>query len=225
MPRINGRYFNRPLQERVADRSITGRKLILVEGPDDIWFFDALLADLGAPVDEVQVIDYEGKSSIGRTLGPLLLDPAVLGGGVTAIAIIQDADGDIARARKNISDACASVGLTGGSYGGFSVSVSHPALSIGTFALPDGAANGDLDTLLFETLNGEPVSQHVEDYAMAAGFSAVHDAGKRKTQAYLASQSPIARGAGMGASNGHFRIRHASVDQVRNFISALLALP
>lgn len=225
MARANGRYFNRPLQERVADRSINGRKLILVEGPDDIWFFDALLSDLGAPVHEVQVIDYEGKTNISRTLGPLLFDPAVTGGDVTAIAIVQDADGDVAVARQNIDRACAEVGLVGGSYAGFANSTSHPMLSVGTFALPNGIVNGDLDALLFETLAGTPVHAHVEAYATAAGFTARPDVGKRKVQAYLASQSPLARGAGMGASNGHFQIGHVSVKPVRDFVAALLALP
>lgn len=225
MGRAKGHYFNRPLQERVANRSVTGRKIILVEGPDDIWFFDALLADLGAPEDEVQVMDYEGKSNIDRTLGPLLLDPAVTDGSVTAIAIVQDADGNLTKAKENIENACTAVGLIGGSYAAFSASISHPGLSVGTFALPDGGTSGDLDTLLFETLSGTVLHGHVEAYAAAAGFSAVHDRGKRKTQAYLASQDPIARGAGMGASNGHFQIRHASVDPIRNFVSALLALP
>ena len=224
MVRARGRYFNRPLQERVADRSITGRKLIIVEGPDDIWFFDALLASLGAPIDEVQVLDYEGKDSIARTLGPLLLDPAVTDGTVTAIAIVQDADGDVAVARRNIDEACAEVGLAGGTYGGFTASTSHPTLSIGTFALPDGALNGDLDTLLFDTLAGSPIHAHVESYATTAGFAARPDVGKRKTQTYLASRSPIARGAGMGAANGHFDVTHPSITPVRDFVAALLAL-
>lgn len=217
------RFFNPPPPHRESDRSIYGTKLLLVEGPDDIWFFDGLLRALSASTDDIQIIDYSGKDSLRRTLAPMLADPKVVEGFVRAIGIVQDADGSYAKAKERIEQACSSEGISHPSFGSFSADPKFGFLC-GAFVLPNNDADGDLDTLLYGTAVGSPEYAHVESYAGSVGVATKADAGKRKSQVLLASKEKLCRGAGRGAAHGYFDLSHPSLADVTEFVTKLIAI-
>jgi hypothetical protein len=55
-------FIQRP--EPQAPSTIRGNHLILVEGQDELHFFDALLSKMAADPSKVQVLEYGGKDSL-----------------------------------------------------------------------------------------------------------------------------------------------------------------
>jgi hypothetical protein len=69
--------------------AIVERKLLLVEGKDEVNFFTAALRDHLNLVG-IQVIDYSGKTRLSGFLRTLAADPVFAS--VTGIGVIRDAD-------------------------------------------------------------------------------------------------------------------------------------
>lgn len=223
MARQPGKFYNAPPSRIQTDRKITGRKLLLVEGPDDIYFFNALLTEMGADLNDIQVMDYEGKTRLPAVFSLLMRAPEVEAGEVTAIGLVQDADGDLAAARGNIDSAWAGVGLDVAPYGHFGASQVRPNLSIGSFALPDCATSGDLDEMLFASVAGDAAHTATEVFMGSVGLAPAPKFYKRSTQVYLAAKPDLCRGSGRGAENGYFDLAAPGLGAIRQFVTSLMA--
>lgn len=223
MSQPSKKYFNAPLSEHQADRKIYGKKVLLVEGPDDIWFFNTLLARLNAPAEDVQIIDYDGTPKLRRTFASLLLDQKVASGHVNAIAVVQDADEDEASARRNVISAFSLEGISEPEFGTFRTDDSR-GIAVGAFILPNNSDAGNLDQMLYMTMSESAAHAQTEIFSRALGLEERTDVYKRKTQVYLASQNEICRGAGRGAARGYFDMTHERISGITDFIENFLAL-
>lgn len=222
MARMPGKFYNFAPNRPQSDRSISGKKILLVEGPDDIYFFNALLVELNAPVEEIQIIDYEGKDRLSAIFSLLIKAPEVESGDVVAIGLVQDADGDLDRAKANIDEAWRAVGLDVAPYGVFSKSKLRKSLSIGSFALPDCKSSGDLDEMLFSSSSNDAAHPLSLSFLDQVGLEPGPKFYKRATQVYLASKPKLSRGAGRGAENGYFDLSSIALSDVKNYIDSLV---
>lgn len=222
MARQPGKFYNAPPQRSQTNRKVTGKKLLLVEGPDDIYFFNALLTDMGADPNEIQVMDYDGKTRLSDVFSLLMRAPEVEEEKVTAIGLVQDADGDLAAAKSNIDSAWRGVGLDIAPYGRFDTSRLRPTLSIGSFALPDCAGSGDLDEMLFASAKGDIAHTATGVFMTSVGLAPAPKFYKRCTQVYLAAKPDLCRGSGRGAENGYFDLNAPRLGAIREFVKSLM---
>jgi len=129
------------------DCEIGEKKLILVEGKDDVCFFHALLKEL--QIKHVEVRSYNGKSgfkdkftAIKKMRGFSL---------VKTLTLTRDADNNVDSAFMSIKNAVESQGLTAPSEPGkFST---QGNLRIGIFIFPNNKDGGALEDLCLKTVN------------------------------------------------------------------------
>lgn len=217
------RYFNKTRPRPQADKTIHRARILLVEGPDDIFFFDQLMAQLGADQNQCQIIDYEGKDNLSRILPLLAKDVPFRQGNVTHLGIVQDADGNRTAANQRIRGACSKAGLSPPTFGDFGMDTNMPGLLVGAFTLPDCQSDGDLDSLLFSSVAGSSAHAAAVTFLGSVVPAPLGKIGKRSVQTYLAAQEKLVRGAGNGALHGYFNLDAEELAQVRDFIQKFIA--
>jgi hypothetical protein len=88
-------------------KPLTKPRLLVGEGQDEVFFFEALLAHLG--IADMQVEQYGGKGNLSRYLQDFLVRPGR--NTVLSIGITRDADGNVAQAFQSITGMLAARGL------------------------------------------------------------------------------------------------------------------
>jgi hypothetical protein len=136
-------------------REISKRALLLGEGVDEINFFSALLKHLG--ITNVQVEQYGGKDGLRPYLGALKSRPGF--GGLRAIGVTRDVDGDSRAATASVTDSIQAA--------------QFPAeVSVHYFLLPKNDTAGALEDLCLSSIAGTELDRCIEAYfACAADLS------------------------------------------------------
>src|SRR5581483_9385576 len=167
---------------------IRERKLLLVEGKDELNFFTAVLQD-HLRLSGIQVIDYGGKHKLARFLRTLAADPAFAS--VHAIGVTRDADttpaGASTTAAASAWDAVrgaltvATVGLPCPSgHGSFATGPPR----VGVFILPDGTSDGMLESLCVRGLAGRPEFACLADFFSCCAKAGMVPNNLHKAQAH-----------------------------------------
>lgn len=89
---------------------VTKKSLLLVEGPQDALFFDALLGEMSI-VDEIQIVAARGKGNFPSLLDSISADREVQSGNLKKLGIVHDADNDANEQWKCLCEALKSIGL------------------------------------------------------------------------------------------------------------------
>ncbi len=183
-----------------ARMRIGSDRLLLVEGKDEVNLFEALMGHrLGEEQRrEIQIIDAGGVDKFPVNLRAIEA-AAQARPTLRAIGAVRDADEDAGGAFQSVCQALRNVGyVPPAAHGGFS----DAAPAVGVFIVPDGAANGAIETLCRRSQAGDDVSECVEDYiGCLTGRGAMRSRNEDKTfaHAYLAAMDdPVAR-VGEGA--------------------------
>ncbi|CAN5448434.1 hypothetical protein BH10PSE19_BH10PSE19_22700 [soil metagenome] len=134
----------------INNSEIKKEKLLLVEGMDDFRFFLGLLQHLN--IDNVQIVEYGGKSKLQRTLTDLSRRPNY--SIVDAIGITRDADSDGAntvfnKICDNLKQAKFSVPTMIGEF-------SNDDCKMGVFVLPNCRDEGELENLCLQAIESHP---------------------------------------------------------------------
>jgi hypothetical protein len=132
-------------------------RLLIGEGQDEVFFFQAFLAHLGR--NDVQVEQFRGKTNLSpfihwlknRAGYPTLL----------TLAVTRDADVSVASAFQSISTALSNHGLAVPPAPG---QFAAGAPRVGVFVVPDNAAPGMLEDLCLSAVQTDPVMPCVNDY-------------------------------------------------------------
>jgi hypothetical protein len=82
-------------------------RLLVGEGQDEVFFFEALLAHLG--MADVQVEQYGGKGNLARYLNDFLVRPRTVP--VVSLGLTRDADGAVGQTFQSIAGLLAARGL------------------------------------------------------------------------------------------------------------------
>lgn len=211
--------------DRNADRQkqrIQSDCLLLVEGRDEVNLFDALMKSClveGLNV-QVQVIEAGGKDNFPRNLKALHAESRTHPT-LRSIGVVRDADDNADGASRSVCGQLRSVGYEPpAGHGQFS----DAKPSIGVFIVPDGTANGSIETLCRHSVKGDNVTGCVDEYLRCldehnARKSANVD--KSFAHAYLAAmKDPVAR-VGEGAKKKVWNFGSPAFAELSEFLREL----
>lgn len=198
--------------------------LILVEGQDELWFFDAVLASLGADPSKIQTIDYGGSGELPRYLENLFKSDPVMDGSVSSVLVTGDADTYVGALPYKVNKVLKSYALPE-----FEDRKVHRlgadslVATLGFCLLPEHGSEGSLETLLLGTVDGDNAAAAARQMVEAFHGDRAPKNDKRVAQAYLATRQRLSRGAGWGAREGYFDIRHDALVALKKVIAEFLA--
>jgi hypothetical protein len=137
---------------------ITKPKLLLVEGKDEVCFFEAMTSDLG--IDDVDIRDVKGKSNFGDRLSVSIKSPGheIL----TSVGLVEDADNDPEGAFRSLCGALENVGLP--IPPAPFQSVTDDSLRVSVMILPNSDESGMLEDLCLASVADDPAMDCVDDY-------------------------------------------------------------
>lgn len=142
--------------------------LLLVEGPDDYWFFQRIIERRkreGRESEGIQIAPY-GGDNFGNFLRDALVPQLISSDIVKTIGVTRDADEDYARAFQSIGDSLRRVGLPSpllpltletGTFDG-------DAIQVVAYVMPDNASPGELETLCLQAVRDSAVIPCVDRF-------------------------------------------------------------
>lgn len=210
---------------------VTHTKVVLVEGKDEVNFFDALLTHLG--VSDVGVREVGGRDRFPEQFAAFRNDPGF--GRVRALAIVRDADFDPAATLASVRDLlgrhslpCPRESAAFAAEGG---------RSVGVYIMPGESEHGMLEDLCLKTVGDHPVFACVEQYMAcltaklkrhASGESRERrehyypkNEAKAKAHAFLAGMYEVVPSVGVAAQKGYWDLDHMALDGLKRFLSQL----
>lgn len=214
----DGVYFNRVVSQARLD----AETVILVEGVDDGYFLDEVLASIGANPSQVGVCLADGKEKMHVLLKAVLKSPSFTTGKIRRYAVIRDVDDSVQTCLNECQRLFTDAGEPCPAPNDFSVR--SDGRSIGLFLLPNATSAGSLETLALQTVSGTPLLSATDSYlssAVAHGGSNDH-IDKRRMQAFLASWAkPLCNGVGWATRKGHFDVSAPELGELKVFLTDL----
>lgn len=206
--------------------SINSKKVIAVEGKDEINFFNALLRHMN--ITDFDIREIGGKDQFPKKLPALLKARGFyLGDGssfVTHLAIIRDRDED--KAFKSIATIVANAGLKPPTKHS---EFSNGSPKVGIFIMPGETIDGTmLEDLCLKTVENHKAMTCVNEYASC--ISALEPTPKNipkskvqifKAQVFLAAQPEIVDSVGLGAQKKYWDFESHALDELKEFLIKL----
>lgn len=202
---------------------ITSRSVLLIEGNDEINFFNSLLSHMGVMQGVVQTRSVKGKDNFQYELPAFLNDPNF--SLVTAYAIIRDADDDETAALQSIKallqeyqQPCPRC------HADFAFNDDR-TLKVGVFVIP-GNAPGMLEDMCLQSVATHPIMPHVNDFIVnvdnTMGDQAPKNKSKAKVQAFLSGMHHTVPNLGVAALKNYWRFDDEVFNDLRHFIRQLI---
>jgi len=201
-------------------QEIRNKKLLAVEGDDDVGFFVQLL-------DKIKILDFfvlpvDGKGNFNEQL-PLLMKISGFSK-VTHFAIIRDRDensknsafnsiADILRRKMDFQ-------VIPSKHGEWSFGKPQ----IGIFIMPGDAIKGKaLEDLCLKTVENHPAIKCVNEFISCACAleTKPKNISKAKAQTFLAAQPEIVNSVGVGAQKNYWDFQSPALDELKQFLSNL----
>ena len=196
---------------------ITRRKLVLVEGKEEIRFLGALLSKI--QVDDLQVLEYGGKNRLGEYMRALLCMPGF--GDVVSLGVTRDADDDPRAALQSIQGTLRSAGLgIPEELGKFSGE--NPRVQI--YLFPSGLNQGMLEDLCLQSVAEDKAIRCVDEYFDCVRKVAEREPrnlAKARVHAWLASQTEPDKRLGEAAQKGYWPLEHPVFDDLKEFLGSI----
>lgn len=206
--------------------TVASDRLLLVEGPDDRNFFDALIRRrLGDTGSDIQVVDVGGARAFkDRIVAVRDLAAAKTRRRPHAIGIVRDADRNPTGAWQSVRDAVAAANLQPPER---SAEFSDASPRVGIFIVPDSESEGTLETLCMRSVARKPAAHCVERYLTCLDEREAMSSRNRDksfAHAYLASRrDPVAR-VGEAARQGVWNFDHPTFAALDNFLRRLAGI-
>lgn len=198
------------------DISIEAQIQILVEGNDDRNFFRAFANH--CRIDGFQVQPYGGAPGLGRFLKTFVGRPGF--DGVTALAIVRDADGNAASAFQSVRSALANARLPQPGRPG-ERSAGPPAVAV--WIMPDGENPGMLETLLWASVADEAIRACVTDFLACAGRAGapMGSPDKARAHAFVATRPRPEVSVGVAALEEYWDFDRPAFERLRAFLETV----
>lgn len=166
------------------DNILLKKKVIAVEGKDEVNFFDALLRYLG--ITDVEVRDVAGKENFKLKLPALVR----MSGFSDVLAVIRDADDDANGAFESIRDLLKKEGFEPPAQMN---QFSEGKPKIGIFIMPGNSDRGMLEDLCLKTVEDHPAMKCVKAFIDCALKldEKPKNITKTKAQAFLAAMPEL----------------------------------
>ena len=210
--------------------------MLIVEGTHEVDFFEKLLDEHGLSNTTIQILPLGGKTKLGVNLKTLILDPRF--SALRSLGIVRDADSLTPNAESPSAEAPTTYHLTAASLAfdavcgclrnaNLPVPTAHSVISdtkprVGVFIMPDGIADGMLETLCRESVQTLPTASCVDSYFRCVeSITAVNEfSPKAWTHAFIAIQEdpdvPLGKAAKKSYWNLHDQAFNGIVDFLRN---------
>lgn len=202
---------------------IVKNKIILVEGIDEVNFFEALFKHL--ELEDIQVIESKGKEQFPSELSLTINDPGFEN--VVTLAIVRDADKSHAAAIQSIKHYLKNNGLPSPSeHASF---IEKDNLKVGVFIAPGFVECGMLETLVLESLAEHPVnllsSKYVNELREnllpvkeTATLKFPRNEAKAQMHSFLAGMEKFVPSLGIAAKKGYFDLSSEVFKDIRDFL-------
>jgi len=203
-----------PRLEPIDDTRIVSPHVLLVEGKEEIKFFEALLAHLKIP--EIQVLTYQGKPNLPARLRTLQALPGA--DQIKTLGIERDADNDAKGAFQSVQGSLKKNGypcpkkqlqLEGGS----------PAVVV--MVLPGAGRKGMLEDLCLESVKHDPAISCLNEYFRCldeTGLKKPNNISKARVHAFLASREVPEKRLGEAALAKYWPFASEAFLELKKFI-------
>ncbi|OZS78463.1 hypothetical protein CF394_06820 [Tetzosporium hominis] len=196
-------------------------KLILVEGNDEVNFFEALIKSKGIS-DDLQIINIEGISNLKTKLAALVKVTG-FSENVESVAIVRDADENFDSAFQSVCGILKSIDLP---YPTMPNNYSIDGdIKVGVFIMPgDPNFGAMLEDLCIVTQQDNVVMECVDNFFSCLETKSIEtpkNISKARCQVYLGAMPNIVSSVGVGAKKGYWNFEHPAMDILTNFISDL----
>lgn len=195
-------------------------KLLLVEGKDEEYFFDALIKYL--EINNIQVLSFEGKSNLKNKLN--VVKYAHSFEDVTAIGIVRDADGNPKGAFDSVCSALQSANLPKPTEP-LSSSTETPRIMVMVMPPSNVGTNRMLEDLCLEAVKDDPATACVNDYFACLQEQNISQENnviaKAHLHAFLASRERPDLRLGEAAQKDYWPWENPAFDPVKAFIQQI----
>ncbi len=202
-------------------KEVDHKRILLVEGKDDAYFFEKLLQLKSANPEDVAIIATGGKTELKKSLIQLMKQSPFVRGNVLCLAIVQDADQSGANTLGNIQNDLQSVALPAPPHGVFQ----NGPLSVGIFVLPSASEEGDLEKVCLETVATKPRLHLTKQFfeQIQSRFGTLDRSHKRLAAIYLACSMEETKGVGRAFQKTTvFDCHHHCLNDINSFLDAFL---
>jgi hypothetical protein len=222
--------------------TITSKKVLFVEGQDEINFFGELLKYIG--ITDVQIISYGGKDNLRNELKTITKIPNF--SKVQLFGIVRDADNNIEDAFKSICQI-----LKNNNYmpPDKPNTFSSGAPKVGIYIMPNNKDDGMLEDLCLKTVKDSPLIECIEELIECANLmyengevkeffekydyfknkevyrknfsksnGKIKNIAKAKAQAYLSIMPVIVSSVGVGATKGYWNLESEELNDLKKFL-------
>ena len=207
------------MEKEFSPELITKKKLVAVEGKDEIAFFAELLKHMGMK-NIIDILEVKGKDNFKEEMPLLTKSPGF--SGLEAIAIIRDADDSCQNAFKSVVGVLKKINLKAPARPG-EFSRGNP--KVGVFIMPDNKNDGKLETLCLETVKEKEgmkcVNQFIACASQMENPPKEKDIDKVKVQTFLAIMPEVPDKLGVGAKKKCWDFDSSELAPLKNFISEL----
>ena len=194
------------------------KKVLAVEGKDEVNFFNALLKYVG--INDFEVYEVGGKQQFKDKLPALVRRRGF--SDVEVLAVVRDADNDANAAFESISNILKKEKLkppiqinqfSGGTP------------KIGIFIMPGNSDTGMLEDLCLKTVEHHPAMVCVESFidcvSKLENPPNRNNIAKVKGQAFLAAMPELVYSVGVGAQKGYWNFNSEELTDLKSFIDNL----
>ena len=197
--------------------TISKNKLLLVEGRNDKLFLESLIRHIN--INDIQIVSYEGKDNLKNTLKTLKTDANFRK--VSTIGIIRDADNDFNSAFDSVKTALSNSNLTIPQTPLYKTG-SNPSISI--YIMPNNQDAGDLEKLIIDTLQQDPILLCVSNYfdCVSKITGTTHPKlHKASIQVYLAKEDEGYVSMDTACQKGVWHLESPALDSIKTYLSVL----
>ena len=195
---------------------ICKKKVIAVEGRDEVNFFNALLKH--EKITDFEIRDVGGKQQFKNKLPALVRMSGFTG--VEILAVVSDADNDANAAFESIRNILKKEKLKPPVHIN---QFSGGTPKIGIFIMPGNSDAGMLEDLCLKTVENHPVMNCVNPFVdcISKLEEAPNNMAKAKAQAFLAAMPELANSVGVGAQKGYWDFNSEELTELKLFIDNL----
>lgn len=200
---------------------IEHKKVLLVEGLDEVGFFDALCKKIN--INDIQIIETGGKDKFKQDF-PNILNARGFEN-VTSIVIIRDADESRDSAIDSVKYQLKKHNLPiPNAHAEFS---NNSKITTGFFIMPGNRDTGMLENLVLDSVADHPVKLCSDDYIDKlknklaepnSNFNFPRNEHKARLFAYLAGMEKFIPSLGMAAKKGYFNLESNALNDIKSFL-------
>ncbi|MDX8377372.1 MAG: DUF3226 domain-containing protein [Mariprofundales bacterium] len=203
---------------------IESKKVLLVEGLDEVGFFEVLCKKIN--IQDIQIIGTGGKDKFKQEF-PIILNARGFEG-VTSIVIIRDADESVGSAINSVKYQLKKYNFPIPS--GHAEFSTNSKITTGFFIMPGNRDTGMLENLVLDTVKEHPVKLCSDDYINKlknklaepnSSFKFPRNEHKARLFAYLAGMEKFIPSLGMAAKKGYFNLESNALDDIKSFLKKI----